>query len=53
MQCYPYLFDTEKGRFMAYNGNNYGYNGCFRGIKYHDRFYKKTFNYNYYIFVFY
>lgn len=27
MQCYPYLFDTEKGRFMAYNGNNYGYNG--------------------------
>ena len=27
MQCYPYIFNTSLGKFMAYNGNNFGEKG--------------------------
>ena len=27
MQCYPYVFNTSLGKFMVYNGNNFGKKG--------------------------
>jgi hypothetical protein len=27
MQCYPWIFDADGERYMAYNGNDYGLTG--------------------------
>ena len=27
MECYPYIFDYNKRRYMLYNGNGYGQSG--------------------------